>query len=150
MPMPSVIRLLGVAGMLVASYALHVEQQLKRDPFYEPACNTGWGSCAAVFSSPYAHPLSAWGLVPKGHALDLGLASAGLLNYLVYVLYPTALFGKLPRPELLIFLVSLAGIGFSCYLLYVLKFILKDFCIVCTTFHTINFSMFFFGTLPGL
>ena len=36
-----------------------------------------------------------------------------------------------------------AGGFFSCYLLYVLKFILGDFCIVCTTFHVCNFSMLY-------
>ena len=28
-----------------------------------------------------------------------------------------------------------------CYLLYVIKFILKEFCIVCFSFHMCNFSM---------
>ena len=37
---------------------------------------------------------------------------------------------------------------FSVYLLYVLKFILQDFCIVCTTFHAINFSMLFLAAIP--
>ena len=37
---------------------------------------------------------------------------------------------------------SCIGACFSCYLLYVLKFILGDFCIVCTGFHCVNFSMF--------
>ena len=37
--------------------------------------------------------------------------------------------------------VSHTGACFSCYLLYVLKFVLKDFCIVCTGFHCVNFSM---------
>eukprot|EP01065_Artemidia_motanka_P051285 TRINITY_DN9006_c0_g1_i1.p1 TRINITY_DN9006_c0_g1~~TRINITY_DN9006_c0_g1_i1.p1 ORF type:complete len:180 (+),score=65.59 TRINITY_DN9006_c0_g1_i1:52-540(+) len=142
------IQLLGVAGMVVAGYALHVESELRKNPFYEPACNSGWGSCATVFQSPYAHPLSAWGLLPRGHPLDLSLAVAGLCNYLVYALYPTRAFGLLPRPEVAVFAVSAAGVAFSCYLLYVLKFILNDFCIVCAAFHTINFSMFLFGTLP--
>ena len=37
--------------------------------------------------------------------------------------------------------IPFAGCIFSAYLLYVLKFILQDFCIVCTTFHITNFSM---------
>eukprot|EP01062_Namystynia_karyoxenos_P062437 TRINITY_DN55318_c0_g1_i1.p1 TRINITY_DN55318_c0_g1~~TRINITY_DN55318_c0_g1_i1.p1 ORF type:complete len:189 (+),score=75.19 TRINITY_DN55318_c0_g1_i1:75-569(+) len=149
MPAPgTVIRVLGVAGVLVSAYALHVEEQLRKNPFYEPACNTGWGSCATVFQSAYAHPLSAWGILPKGHPLDLSLAVAGILNYLVYILYPTRLFRMLPRPESVLMLIASAGIVFSCYLLYVLKVILKDFCIVCAAFHAINFSMFFFGALP--
>eukprot|EP00755_Sulcionema_specki_P027163 Sspe_Gene.16532::Locus_5831_Transcript_1_1_Confidence_1.000_Length_563::g.16532::m.16532/K05357/VKORC1; vitamin-K-epoxide reductase (warfarin-sensitive) len=143
-----IVRLLGVAGILVSAYALHVELQLKRNPFYEPACNTSWGSCGTVFSSSYAHLLSHWGVVPKGHPLDISLATAGMLNYAVYVVYPASFVGRIPYHTTLLLLVSVAGILFSCYLLYVLKVVLKDFCIVCVAFHTINFSMFFFGTLP--
>ena len=62
--------LLGIAGACVALYAMHVERAMA-DPFYEPMCVTRWGSCAAVFSSAYAHPLSNWGLVSKGSDLSL-------------------------------------------------------------------------------
>ena len=142
-----VITLLGVAGVLVSGYALDVEHKLK-SPSYKPACDMAWGSCSTVFTSAYAHPLSLWGLVPRGSDLDFGLAFMGLLNYSVYVVYPTRLFRLLPQPHLILFAMSLGGILFSCYLLYVLKFILGDFCIVCATFHAINFSMFLFGALP--
>eukprot|EP01059_Diplonema_ambulator_P023462 TRINITY_DN38980_c0_g1_i1.p1 TRINITY_DN38980_c0_g1~~TRINITY_DN38980_c0_g1_i1.p1 ORF type:complete len:182 (+),score=39.84 TRINITY_DN38980_c0_g1_i1:56-547(+) len=144
-----VIVVLGLAGMLVSAYALDVEWKLKHGgPFYKPACDSSWGSCSAVFSSEYAHILSLWGIVPKGSPLDLSLAVCGLLNYAVYCMYPTRLFGLLPKPHVLLLFISLAGVGFSCYLLYVLKFILKDFCIVCATFHAVNFSMLFFGAIP--
>ena len=121
-----------------------------RNPFYEPACTTSWGSCAAVFTSEYAKPLSKWGLVPKGSQLDLSLPIAGMANYGAFFLYATPIGRLLPAPEKAMFAVSLASVGFSCYLLYVLKFILHDFCIVCTTFHAINFSTFFFVALPDL
>ena len=38
------VQVLGVLGLVVSLYALHVEQSLS-DPFYEPMCNTSWGSC---------------------------------------------------------------------------------------------------------
>jgi uncharacterized membrane protein len=59
------IRALGLAGFFVSAYALYVETQLENDPMYVPSCNTRWGSCAAVFTSSYAHLLSHWDLVPK-------------------------------------------------------------------------------------
>uniref|UniRef100_A0A7S3K6R5 vitamin-K-epoxide reductase (warfarin-sensitive) n=1 Tax=Aureoumbra lagunensis TaxID=44058 RepID=A0A7S3K6R5_9STRA len=136
--------LLGVFGLLVSLYALHVETKLA-DPFYVPACNTSWGSCAAVFGSEYAHLLSKWGLVAKGSALDFSLATMGAFNYSLYIFYP--FWPRSTRATLLILLAT-ASCLFSVYLLYVLKSILKDFCIVCTTFHCINFSLFSFGALP--
>ena len=46
------------------------------------------------------------------------------------------------------FLIVAAGGGcFSCYLLYVIKFVLKDFCIVCTSFHIANFTMLILAVL---
>lgn len=97
-------------------------------------------SCTAVFKSEYAHPLSLWGLVDKGSEYDLGLASAGLLMYSAYFV-AGCLWDFVPFRKSLFLTVAICGACFSCYLLYVLKFILKDFCIVCTSFHCINFSM---------
>jgi hypothetical protein len=95
----------------------------------------------AVFTSPYAHILSQWGLVPKGSPLDIGLAVSGLLLYSGFLLYPVLTF--IPGRKYLLLGVSAGSVCFSLYLLYVLKFILGEFCIVCTTFHAVNFSMFY-------
>eukprot|EP00658_Telonema_sp_P-2_P084690 TRINITY_DN946_c0_g1_i4.p1 TRINITY_DN946_c0_g1~~TRINITY_DN946_c0_g1_i4.p1 ORF type:complete len:207 (-),score=59.45 TRINITY_DN946_c0_g1_i4:335-955(-) len=137
--MVSGIQVLGLAGVLTAGYAYHVESKLN-DPFYQPICNTSWGSCATVFRSSYSHLISHFEILPKGHALDLSLAEAGMMVYAVYCLWPY-LKKAVPYPHLILLAMSLAGCTMSVYLLYVLKFILKDFCIVCTTFHVINFSM---------
>ena len=107
-------------------------------------------SCTAVFKSSYAHLFSHWGLVPKGHPLDLSLAILGLTLYGCYFV-AGCLWPALPagfRSKLFL-VVAASGGCFSCYLLYVLKFILKDFCIVCTTFHAINFSMLFLCAIPN-
>ena len=111
---------------------------------YEPACDLGtvFGvrmSCTNVFTSSYSHILSHWQIVPSGHALDLSLAEAGFLLYTAYFLYPILTF--IPGRKMLLMAAATAGTLFSCYLLYVLKFILGDFCIVCTSFHVVNFIM---------
>ena len=93
-----------------------------------------------MFKSPYAHVLSHWGLVPVGDPLDLSLAVAGMLLYAAYFL-AGALWPVIPLRAELFITVASAGAAFSCYLLYVLKFILRDFCIVCTGFHCVNFAM---------
>ena len=127
-------------GFFIAMYALSVESHLD-EPGYEAACDLGAAfSCTAVFKSPYAHLLSHWGLVPVGDALDLSLAVAGMLLYGAYFV-AGALWPVVPFRAQLFITVASAGAVFSCYLLYVLKFILRDFCIVCTGFHCVNFSM---------
>lgn len=134
---------LGIAGIVVSLYAMHVEHSMAANPFYEPACVTRWGSCATVFQSDYSHLLSHWKLVEKKGPLDLSLAFMGVLNYGLYVAYP------IWKSPTLLLVIATCSCCFSCYLLYVLKFILKDFCIVCTTFHVINFSTLFFAAIPG-
>ena len=138
---------LGIAGALVALYALHVERAMA-DPFYEPMCVTRWGSCAAVFSSAYAHPLSHWGLVAAGSDLDFSLAFLGILNYGVFALFPVWPLQRAAAAKVLL-AISIASCLFSIYLLYVLKVLLDDFCVVCTTFHVINFSTLVFGAVPA-
>ena len=111
------------------------------DDDYEAMCDiSARVSCTAVFSSEYAHPVSHWGLVPKGHALDLSLAVIGLALYSAYFL-AACLWDVFPFRKPVFLSVASAGAAFSCYLLYVLKFVLGDFCIVRTGFHTVNFCM---------
>ena len=135
------VQLLSMLGFAIASYALQVESHLDDDS-YEAACDFGAHfSCTEVFSSAYAHPLSNWGLVPKGSQYDLGLASAGLILYAAYF-FAACLWEVFPFRKQVFLTVATCGALFSCYLLYVLKFILGDFCIVCTGYHVVNFSMF--------
>lgn len=72
--------------------------------------------------------------------LDVGLAHAGFALYGAYLL-AACLWEIVPARKALFLTVASCSALFSCYLLYVLKFILGDFCIVCTGFHITNFSM---------
>lgn len=137
------VMLLGLAGLAIASYALSVEAHMD-EPGYEAACDIGATfSCTAVFKSAFAHPLSNWGIVAPGVALDLSLAVVGMLLYGSYFAAACLwMVDLVPFRQPLFLTVTTMGAAFSCYLLYVLKFILGDFCIVCTGFHIVNFSMF--------
>ena len=168
------IHVCSLVGVLAATYALHVEHQLdlhrlppsvlsettklaSADPFgakkkssYVAMCDFktsyGSGSCSKVFESSYGHILSHWGIVPSGHPLDLSLAVTGIFLYGVLFLYPL-LKHKVPSPEAGFLAVCSVSVLFSLYLLYVLKFELEDFCVVCVTFHACNFSMFYLAIL---
>jgi uncharacterized membrane protein len=144
------IHLVAMVGMAAALYALHVEAELAAAPpgGYKAACDLNNAltrslgisfSCTKVFSSSYGHILSHWGLVPRGHPLDISLALSGIILYSAYFFYPILRF--IPMRQHLFFAVACAGGCFSLYLLYILKVVLGDFCIVCMTFHTCNFCM---------
>jgi len=134
------VQLLSAAGFIISLYALSVESHLE-EVGYVAMCDLGKGtSCSAVFKSKYAHVVSHWGLVPRGHPLDLSLALFGLVLYGCYFA-AGVLWNLIPCRRYIFIAVAVSGACFSCYLLYVLKVILRDFCIVCTSFHTVNFSM---------
>ncbi|KAL1526760.1 hypothetical protein AB1Y20_015456 [Prymnesium parvum] len=135
------VQLLSLAGLVIALYACNVEAHMD-DEDYEAMCDLSASfSCTEVFKSAYGHILSHWGILPKEHPLDLSLALIGVLLYSAYFL-AASLWDYIPFRKSLFLTVATAGALFSCYLLYVLKFILGDFCIVCTGFHCVNFSMF--------
>eukprot|EP00928_Gymnodinium_smaydae_P089031 TRINITY_DN73039_c0_g1_i1.p2 TRINITY_DN73039_c0_g1~~TRINITY_DN73039_c0_g1_i1.p2 ORF type:complete len:196 (-),score=39.96 TRINITY_DN73039_c0_g1_i1:247-753(-) len=136
-----IVQMVAIFGILVSAYAFYVESKLD-DPFYEPTCSSSWtgGNCATVFKSSYGHILSHFGFVAKGSVLDLSLASMGLFLYGAYF-YAISIRHPFPFREQLFLLVAVGGACFSIYLLYVIKFILKEFCIVCFSFHMCNFSM---------
>mmetsp|Transcript_94994 Transcript_94994/g.164137 ORF Transcript_94994/g.164137 Transcript_94994/m.164137 type:complete len:176 (-) Transcript_94994:59-586(-) len=137
------VQLVAFFGIIVSAYARYVESKL-HDPFYIPSCSSSWnpfgGNCGTVFKSAYGHILSHWGLVEKGSALDLSLATTGLGLYFAY-LWAISIRRPWPFREELFLTVAVSGAIFSVYLLYVIKVILKEFCIVCFSFHCCNFSM---------
>mmetsp|Transcript_11083 Transcript_11083/g.12688 ORF Transcript_11083/g.12688 Transcript_11083/m.12688 type:complete len:224 (+) Transcript_11083:153-824(+) len=140
------IQMNSLGGLAVAAYALYIESSLEKNPFYVPGCNAFGGSCSKVLTSSYSHILSHWEILPKGHVLDLSLAQAGIFLYTTYFLAISIPFRWFMREELFL-TVAIAGALFSCYLLYVIKFVLSDFCIVCTSFHICNFMMLFLAFL---
>eukprot|EP00434_Breviolum_minutum_P018899 symbB.v1.2.016666.t3/scaffold1250.1/size128898/8 len=135
------VKAVATVGIIVATYALYVENRLK-DPFYQPGCSASWtgGDCATVFKSSYGHILSHWGIVPKGSLLDLSLPILGLVLYGSY-LCAISISRPFPFREELFLSAAIGGGGFSIYLLYVIKVILQEFCIVCFSFHCCNFAL---------
>jgi len=120
------VKAVATVGIIVATYALYVENRLK-DPFYQPGCSASWtgGDCATVFKSSYGHILSHWGIVPKGSLLDLSLPILGLLLYGSY-LCAISISRPFPFREELFLSAAIGGGGFSIYLLYVIKVILQE------------------------
>jgi uncharacterized membrane protein len=137
---------LSAIGLLLAAYAYHVDQRLASDEFFSPYC-LSFGECTVVFTSSYSHPLSHWGILSKESTFDISLPVMGMLNYFVYSLL--SLFHSLDASTDYLFLgLSSASVIFSLYLLIVLHFFLKEFCIICTSFHITNLSIFVLVALP--
>jgi uncharacterized membrane protein len=89
-----------------------------------------------VFSLPQGKLLSYFGIIPKGHVLDLPNAALGACFYLQQLF-----FGGFP---------ALVAVSFatSVFLAYQLTFVLGDLCILCWTTHVINTTLFVKTVVP--
>mmetsp|Transcript_43179 Transcript_43179/g.99540 ORF Transcript_43179/g.99540 Transcript_43179/m.99540 type:complete len:169 (+) Transcript_43179:92-598(+) len=130
-------------GIALNIYTIHVETKVHQVPGYVAACDiASWGSsCTRVFSSSYGHILSHWGLVEKGDTLDLSLPQLGIVYQILLLCYPIARRKSKLAPTVYLG-IACGSIGFTVYLACVLKFVLKEFCIVCATTYVLNGSCF--------
>lgn len=145
-----VIRLACLVGLAVSLYAWHVEGEIARARAagfeYKAACDVGtFASCSKVLGSSYAHILSHWGVVPRGSPLDLSNAVAGALFYVA-----VAAMDAVPSLRPLQVGAAAGGLAFSAYLAYVLKFVLRDFCLVCAAMYCCNIAVAMATAWPAL
>ena len=105
------IALLALAGVVVASLALHVHYSTEMQPC---SINEKW-DCGIVNHSPYA----VIGPVP--------VAAIGIAGYAAMLVLALA------KRKRLVLLAALAGLGFSLYLTHIEKDVLLVWCIYCVT-----------------
>ena len=143
------IQWLSLLGIAVSCYALYVEHKTANASLmgqeYEALCDIKWlgVSCSKVFKSKYGKMLSLFGIVRKGHPLDVPNAALGVLFYVCAFLLPYLRSVLSNRVRATIMLAaSTLSCAVSCYLGYVLAVILKDFCIVCASTYVVNALVF--------
>eukprot|EP00405_Crypthecodinium_cohnii_P027806 CAMPEP_0206512470 /NCGR_PEP_ID=MMETSP0324_2-20121206/60907_1 /ASSEMBLY_ACC=CAM_ASM_000836 /TAXON_ID=2866 /ORGANISM="Crypthecodinium cohnii, Strain Seligo" /LENGTH=142 /DNA_ID=CAMNT_0054004451 /DNA_START=200 /DNA_END=628 /DNA_ORIENTATION=+ len=121
---------------------MYIESQISSVPGYQPACDLGsFSSCSKVFTSPWAHILSHWGLVEKGSQLDLSLPQLAIPYFVVLMFYPVAR-RKLSFGPTLYLAAGVGSLAFTIYLACILKFVLKEFCVICFSTYVINGTCF--------
>uniref|UniRef100_A0A7S1RXN3 vitamin-K-epoxide reductase (warfarin-sensitive) n=1 Tax=Alexandrium catenella TaxID=2925 RepID=A0A7S1RXN3_ALECA len=130
-------------GLVIAAYTIYVESQISKIPGYTAACDLGsWSSCSRVFTSPYAHILRHWGLVEKGSLLDLSLPQLATPYFLLLMSYPVARRKSPTWAPTLFLAVGVAAVCFNVYLACILKFVLREFCVVCASNYVVNGGCF--------
>lgn len=141
----------GLLGLAASLYAFYVELEIAEARSlggeYKAACDMGaFSSCSKVLGSSYAHILSHFKLVPRGSSLDISNALLGAAFYIYAMLHNVL---PLPARRQLFFAASIGSLAFSGFLMYVLKFILNDFCLVCATMYVAN-AIVFIGAARGV
>lgn len=135
------LRASAALGAVASLYAVYIEHEIAAAAAahldFEAPCDVGGFSCSRVLSSEYSHPLSALGLLPRGHAFDVSNALAGLAWY---IFAGTAAPLLLPPAALLA--LSVGSLAYSGFLLWILKYVLHDTCIICITMYAANIGIF--------
>ena len=135
---------LGLVGLALAFYGVVVERNIaiarRTGEKYTALCDIEavGASCSSALGSEAANVLSYWGVLPKGHVLDLSNAEAGLLFYSAVALAPWVRAVPGDVRVVAVLLASIATALISLYLAYVLVVVLHEVCPLCSTMQFIN------------
>ena len=141
----AVLNSIALLGCVVAVYALYIDAsttQAREDHLAPPSyfCDAllEGASCSKAITGEFGHVLRKWGLVAEGSALDVPNSALGLAFYVLALLpwhtHPVAFEGFL--------LASALSLAFTCYLAYVLAFVIHEFCILCASTYVLNIAIF--------
>ncbi len=120
-----IIILLAFIGFCLSLYAYFVEQRVKKDPTYKPACNISDRiSCTKPLVSPY------------GKLMGFSNSYLGLIYYPVLGLI--SLFGN----TLSLVILATGSLLFTLYLAYILFTKIKSLCLICLSIYAVNISIF--------
>ncbi len=119
------IILLSFIGFCISLYAYFVDQNLKKDPNYQPVCNISDRiSCTKPITSPY------------GKLLGFSNSYLGLVYYPILALL--AIVGN----DISLLVLATGSLLFTLYLAYILFTKIKSLCLICLTIYAVNISLF--------
>jgi vitamin-K-epoxide reductase (warfarin-sensitive) len=92
-----------------------------------------------TFSLPQGRMLSFFGILPKGHVLDVPNALLGSLYYTYQLLLGIPVSSLEPLTKMM----TMAAFASTVFLAYQLTFVVYELCILCWTTHVINATMLY-------
>lgn len=118
------IIILAVLGFGISLYTYVVENKIKKDSNYKPACDLSDRiSCSKPMLSPY------------GNIFFFSNAVAGMLYYILI-----GLLAYVQAVNLLL-IATVGGFLFSLILAYLLYFKIKAICLLCTSLYIVNIAL---------
>jgi vitamin-K-epoxide reductase (warfarin-sensitive) len=135
------ICLLGLIGIVISWYAIHVERQANKHgrKKYVALCDINdSASCSLVLTSEYAKLGEKFLGLGKDNPFNVPNTNYGLLFYIGVTLYPLYPFTLIPYREFMLFGASIVSIMVCCLLSWILYFKLKNFCGVCVASWILN------------
>jgi vitamin-K-epoxide reductase (warfarin-sensitive) len=126
-----IILILALIGFCISLYTYNLEQKVKANPDYKPACDISDNiSCTKPIKSEYA---------------NLFYVSNALVGIVYYVLIAALAYF---HAYTLLLIAAVAGVLVSLVLAYLLYFKIRSLCLLCTSLYIINILILVF-TLIG-
>jgi len=143
--------LISLAGVALSIYALYVENKLNADPEYVALCDLHERvSCSDVFHSDQGRGFGLLKyLVGEEHVINAPISAYGVVFYGFVALLSSSSSVSRALPwsrgwtEKVVFAACVVACVGSVWLIYVLVFVLVDFCVLCFATHVINFSLIY-------
>lgn len=121
--MTSII-IIALIGAAISVYACIVEQKIKNNPQYKPACDlSDVISCSKPMASPYSNMFIISNTY-LGLAYYCAMILLAIMNYTVIAFY-----------------LALGGVAMSAVFAYLLYFKIKALCLVCTAIYAVNIAL---------
>lgn len=122
--MTTAIYIIAAVGFLLSAYSLFVANKVKKNANYKSVCDlSNRASCTATFKSDY------------GKLFGIENGYWGILFYLLLI-------GLLAlNLTTLLLIATVFGVLYSLRLGYILFFKMKNFCLICTSIHVVNFAL---------
>ena len=120
-----IILIFAVLGFAASLYGFFIEQKIKKDAAYKPACDISErASCTRALSSEYSK------------TFGISNTILGMIFYTIIFIITLLGFYRIT------FLIASVGAIMTLWFAYLLYFKLKTFCFVCTTTYIANIGVF--------
>jgi uncharacterized membrane protein len=119
-----IIVIIALVGVALSLYACIVEQKIKTNPEYKPACNlSDVISCTKPMESPYSK------------LFFISNTYLGIIYYCAMILLTVMGYNQLA------FLLAISGVIMSAIFAYLLYFKIKALCLICTSIYLVNIAL---------
>jgi uncharacterized membrane protein len=134
-----IIQLLNLIGFVLSAYSVHVEKMVANNKTYKAMCDSEYGQCSRVLSSPYGKLVGFMFNLKKTHILNQSNGVYGVLFY--SLMYFLEMYSGSDFINLIIIAMSTFSVMGSFVLAFILYYALKEACFVCFGIYFVNMML---------
>lgn len=134
-----IIQLFNILGFFLSAYSIYVGKMVTRNKAYRAVCDSEYGQCSRVLSSPYSKLVGFMFNLKKTHILNQSNGVYGVLFY--SLMYFLEIYSGSNFINLIIVGMSTFSVTGSFVLAFILYYALKEACFVCFGIYFVNIML---------